>query len=281
MYETVIDANSLAKILPNESWVIVDCRFDLSAPDAGYNAYLDSHLPGAVYAHLARDLSGPPITNRGRHPLPTADAMCRLFSRLGIGNDMQVIVYDDAGGSFCARLWWMLRYMGHQAVAVLDGGWQAWNDGGRPLVRGVTANPTAQFSGTPKPEWLVDMSHVATAPRLIDSRDPARYRGDHEPIDPVAGHIPGAVNHFWRQNLDAQGRFLPPGEIKRAILAVLRGVAARDAVFYCGSGVTACHNILASVYAGLDQPRLYGGSWSEWCREPGRPIAAEEPLKND
>lgn len=273
MVNTLVDTETLNAHLDDANWRIIDCRFDLARPAVGYEAWLQGHIPGAVYAHLEEDLSGPPLTDCGRHPLPSADALTETFSRLGIGPVTQVVAYDAAGGSMAARLWWLLRYMGHERVAVLDGGWPAWQAAGMPQDPGEERCEPAEFEGSPRHEWLVTLADVGKAALLIDSRDPARYRGEVEPIDPVAGHVPGAINRNWQDNLDEQGRFLPPEELRQGLLATLAGTPPPEAVFYCGSGVTACHNLLAAAHAGLPEPKLYAGSWSEWCSDPGRPVA--------
>jgi len=278
MYQTLIDCEALSRRLGDPAWVVVDCRFDLADTGRGRKEYLESHIPGAVYAHLDQDLSGPPIIAGGRHPLPAAEALIAPFSHLGIDAGKQVVAYDDASGSLAAaRLWWLLRYMGHEAVAVLDGGWSAWQDAGRPVRSDVETNSPAAFHGQPRNERVVLVHEVFKLPLLIDSRDPARYRGEVEPVDPVAGHIPGAINHFWKWNLDANGRFLNSGQLREKFLSIFKDTQAGDAVFYCGSGVTACHNLLAVAHAGLPLPRLYAGSWSEWCSGPTRPVATGEP----
>lgn len=273
MCSTIINARELSGKLDNPSWVIVDCRYDLSDPGAGLRAYLATHIPGAVYADLQNDLSGPPITDHGRHPLPTPERMSNLFSRLGISREHQVVVYDAASGSVAARLWWMLHYLGHDQVAVLDGGWQSWLDAGLAAEQGEVRNSVEYFSGTPQQGRLVKIDEVLSCPLLVDARDPSRYRGEQEPVDPVAGHIPGAINHFWKNNLDEQGMFRTSIYLQQKYLDFYAGIPPHETVFYCGSGVTACHNVLAAVHAGLPWPRLYVGSWSEWCTDPGRPIA--------
>ena len=272
MQSSIIDVHELRENIDNPLWIIVDCRFDLSDPDAGYRAYLESHIPGAVYVDLNNDLSGPAITDHGRHPMPAADRMNNLFSTLGISHDSVVVAYDASCGSLAARLWWMLRYMGHAGAAVLDGGWQVWLEAGFGVEQEERRNPGVDFNGSPHRDWLVELNNILSFPLLVDAREPARYRGEQEPIDPVAGHIPGAVNHYWRDNLDEQGRFLPARQLMQQYLGIYAGIPPQDAVFYCGSGVTACHNILAAVHAGLPWPRLYAGSWSEWCADPERPI---------
>jgi thiosulfate/3-mercaptopyruvate sulfurtransferase len=273
MYESLVNCATLARNVADPAWVVVDCRFDLSDPEAGRRAYRHRHIAGAAYAHLDHDLCGPPLTNKGRHPLPTAEALEQALGRLGIDETRQVVAYDDMGGAMAARLWWLLRYMGHGAVALLDGGWQAWEAAGLPTAGGETRPAPRAFGGAPRSEWLVPIEGVAQARLLIDSRDPARYRGEVEPLDPVAGHIPGAINYCWKRNLDADGRFLAPAALRAQLESLLAGTPSREAVFYCGSGVTACHNLVALVHAGLPDARLYAGSWSEWCTDPGRPVA--------
>ncbi len=273
MHTTLIDCATLHGSLGHPEWKVVDCRFDLADTTAGRRAYLEAHVPGARYADLDLDLSGPKRAGTGRHPLPAAAQMREVFGRLGIERHAQVVAYDAAGGMLAAaRFWWMLRYMGHDAVAVLDGGWAAWLAAGFPTEAGDRSVEPARFEGAPRSERVVRTDAVLHARPLIDARDPARYSGEVEPIDPVAGHIPGAANHFCRNNLDASGRFRPREEL-RAVLAPLLESAPSPATFYCGSGVTACHDILASVHAGYAEPRLYPGSWSEWCADPSRPVA--------
>ena len=272
MYSTVIDLNVLKDHCNDPDWVIIDCRYDLADKNAGRNAYMESHIPGAIYADLHDDLSGPPVTNKGRHPLPTPDALNQIFSRLGISNECQVIAYDGVGGSFAARLWWMLRYMGHEAVAVLDGGWQAWLQSNSKTRQGQESRPSTRFQGQDREEWVVKVENVANANLLVDSRDPARYAGEMEPVDRVAGHIPGAINHFWKDNLEKNGNFKDSEQLREEFLGFIGNITPGVVVFYCGSGVTACHNLLAASHASLDMPRLYAGSWSEWCADPKRPV---------
>jgi thiosulfate/3-mercaptopyruvate sulfurtransferase len=215
------------------------------------------------------------VTDHGRHPLPTPEALIALFSRLGIDAKQQVVTYDHVGGAFAARLWWQLRYMGHEAVAVLDGGWAAWVASGQAVRAGVELPEALPFAGRPALHQRVLLAEVrAGVPLLVDARAPARYRGDEEPMDPRAGHIPGALNHFFRLNLDESGHFLAPAALREGLERSLGGRSlTEDPVFYCGSGVTACHNILAAVQAGMALPRLYAGSWSEWSRNPALPVA--------
>lgn len=273
MFKTLISVDTLKQHLGDANFVIVDCRFDLSRPEAGREAYFASHVPGAVYAHLDEDLSGVSGLSKGRHPLPSSQAMAVLFSRLGIDETKQVVVYDSSEGSVCARLWWMLRFMRHEGVALLDGGWLAWIGAGLLHRSGAESNAAVLFEGQPRPDRLARIEEIASLGLLVDSRDPARYRGEHEPIDPVAGHIPGAINHFWRENLDPSGRFLSPTQLRECFQRVTKKTPTQEVVFYCGSGVTACHHIVAAVHSGLPEPRLYAGSWSEWCSDPQRPVA--------
>jgi thiosulfate/3-mercaptopyruvate sulfurtransferase len=278
MYTTLIDANTVHENLDRPNWLIVDCRYDLTDKSYGRNAYLESHIPGAVYADLHDDLSGPPVTDYGRHPLPTSNLLNTLFKRLGISGTTQVVAYDHVYGSFAARLWWLLRYMGHDAVAVLDGGWQAWLEADLPIQSGEQTNKPGDFQGNARTEWLVTVDQVPAAGLLIDSRDPVRYRGESEPLDRAAGHIPGAINHFWKDNLDSRGYFKDSKQILKEFQGFLAETTPSEAVFYCGSGVTACHNLLAAAHAGLPAPKLYAGSWSDWCSVPERQVATgDEP----
>ena len=272
VYNTLVTADQVAERLGDRDWVIVDCRYDLMNPAAGRADHETAHVPGARYAHLSDDLSGPPLTDHGRHPLPSASAMTALFSRLGIANESQVAVYDQSDGAIAARLWWMLRYMDHDRAAVMDGGFEAWRAGGFPTEAGPVAETSAHFNGTPRREWLVTVDQVPAARCLIDARLAPRYRGEQEPLDPVAGHIPGARNLPYRDNVDDRGRFLPSADIARSFARTLGAAAPEEAVYYCGSGVTACHLLLAAAHAGLPAGKLYAGSWSDWCSDPGRPM---------
>ncbi len=272
-YTTLITCDSLAQNLSSPDWVIVDCRFNLAATEEGRQMYLQTHVPSAVYAHLDDDLSGPPVTDNGRHPLPSQEALTALFGRLGIDARKQVVVYDDANGAIASRLWWMLRYAGHDGVAVLDGGWSAWQAGNYPTQVGNETNSAVTFTPEWRAEWLVQIDAVPPLPLLVDSRAPERYRGEIEPLDARPGHIPGAVNYFFQWNWDANGRYLPPEQIRSGFESLLGETPAEETTFYCGSGVTACANLLALAYAGMGNGRLYVGSWSEWSRDPSRPVA--------
>ena len=243
--------------------------------------YQQGHIPGAVYAHLDHDLAAPITPTTGRHPLPGPAQIAKTFGKLGISNAGQVVVYDTVGGGFAARLWWMLRYCGHTAVAVLDGGYAKWSAESRPSRTGIESNPPTVFIPSPQPHMLATTAQVLqtlSSPEsiLIDARAPIRYRGEQEPIDPVAGRIPGALNRFHALNLSPEGTFLPPAELSTQFEALLGGRSTADAIVYCGSGVTSCHHLVALASAGLPLPRLYVGSWSEWIRDPSRPVARGE-----
>ncbi len=271
--DTLIAVDDVSRHLDDPNWVIADCRYNLMDVDAGRRAYLAGHVPGARYVHLHADLAGEPLTDHGRHPLPSAEALSDLFSRLGIDQSVQVVVYDDADAGVAARLWWLLRYMGHEAVAVMDGGFRAWTAAGLPLESGSKPIEPRSFKGRPRREWLVTLAEVPTQSCLVDARAGARYRGEEEPLDPIAGHIPGARNHPYRDNVQADGRFLPSEALKDRFRQTLGDHPPESAVYYCGSGVTACQLLLAAAHAGLPPGRLYAGSWSEWCSDPARPVA--------
>jgi len=271
-YLTLISAEDLHAQLGQPGWVVLDCRFDLASPSrVAREVYPAGHIPGAHYADLERDLSGPTTGRNGRHPLPSPSQLVERFSAWGIAPESQVVVYDDNSG-YAARAWWSLRYMGHSAAAVLDGGLAAWIDQGYPLAEGAEQPAPGGFRGAPHPEMGVPTVAVLTAPRLIDARAPERFRGEIEPIDRVPGHIPGARNYPWATSLGDDGRHLAPDELRRRLLATLDGVAPSQAAAYCGSGVTACNILLAMEHAGILGVRLYPGSWSEWCSDPSRPI---------
>lgn len=271
-YTSVIDVNTLFAHLDDSDWVIVDCRFDLMDTAAGERAYAAGHIPGAFYAHLDRDLSGPkdPAGHGGRHPLPAPEQMAAIFSRLGIGPGVQVVAYDDTSGHYAARLWWMLRFMGHEAAAVLDGGWPAWTAAGLPVAAGNMGVPrdaaSRSFQGSPRRDRVAAIDEAAAAALLVDGRAPERYRGEVEPIDPVAGHIPGAQNRPYAANWTPDGRWRSPEALLADFQELLGDTPPEEAVFYCGSGVSACVNLVAMARAGLPYGRLYVGSWSEWSR---------------
>jgi thiosulfate/3-mercaptopyruvate sulfurtransferase len=278
MYTTIIDVDTLYNHLSDPTWAVVDCRFRLDNPNAGRDLYVESHIPGAVYAHTDDDLAGLPAEDTGRHPLPDLDTFRDTLGGWGIGKDTQVVVYDDLGGAYAARLWWMLRYLGHSAVALLDGGWKAWMAAGHPTRSGEEQPAPAHFTGEPNPAMIATMAEVeqlvaqGKGNLLIDSRDPKRYRGEHEPIDPVAGHIPGAKNHFLGNNIERNQRFRTAADLRATFDELLGEQSPTDTIVYCGSGVTACQNLLAMSIARLEGARLFIPSWSGWVSNPNRPI---------
>lgn len=276
MFKTLIAPADLAPHLADEQWVIVDCRFDLADPAKGERVYLESHIPGARYAHLDRDLSGEKTGANGRHPLPTAEQMRERFGALGIGPGRQVVVYDADSGMHASRLWWMLRFMGHDAVALLDGGFARWMREGFSVRGGREDWRATTFIGAPREAWRVTADAVqqhlhAPSQVLVDARAAERYRGENETIDPKAGHIPGARNFFFQRNLREDKTFKSADELREAWQSLLADAAPEQVVMYCGSGVTACHNLLALEHAGLPGARIFPGSWSEWSSDPTRP----------
>jgi thiosulfate/3-mercaptopyruvate sulfurtransferase len=274
-YTTIVETADVAARLADPGIVIVDCRFQLADTGWGERAYADGHIPGAAYAHLDRDLSGPTTGANGRHPLPDPAAAAATMGRLGIGTGSQVIAYDQDTGAFAARLWWMLRWLGHDAVAVLNGGFAKWIAEGRPVSSTADAPGPTSFEASPRPDMLLTARDVAArigdpAWRLLDARAPARFRGDHEPLDRVGGHIPGATNHPYASNLDEHG--ILRSDAAARLREALGGTPPERVINYCGSGVTACHNLLALEHAGIRGSKLYAGSWSEWSSDPSRPI---------
>lgn len=272
MFTTIISSEELNQNLRSENWVIVDCR-----TGSGKDDYLQSHIPNARYAHLDNDLSGEIIPGKtGRHPLPSKTAAAQFFSTLGIGPHTQVVVYDDNHGGFAARLWWMLNWLGHEKVALLEGGWEKWQADNLPIHTELPKVIPTQFLIKESNFSAVDASFVENASKtsshlIIDSRTAPRYRGEHEPIDPIAGHIPNAINLPFPNNLK-DGKFLSKEDLKQRFETALEGQTADKTIFYCGSGVTACHNILAMKHAGLGTALLYSGSWSDWITDSKRLI---------
>ena len=281
MFSTVVSTESLAAQLDNPGWVVIDCRFTLTDTEAGRRAYAASHIPGARYAHLDADLSSPVTSMSGRHPLPDLGAFCARLGEWGITPGTQVVVYDDSFGSMAVRLWWLLRGLGHARVALLDGGLPKWVREKRPMSDTIPAVTPSTYPRPTRVDWGVDagtVDHIrqSAAHKLVDARPEQRFSGESEPLDSVAGHIPGAVNWVFEENLDLDGTFLPAIELRESYAQLLDGVAPENVVHTCGSGVTACHNILAMEIAGLSGSQLYPGSWSEWIRDPQRPVATGE-----
>ena len=277
-YTTLVSVTDLAAHLDDAGWVVCDCRHDLANTEAGRRAYSESHIPGARFVHLDQDLSAPLTGRNGRHPLPDPERFARRMGELGISNSSQVVAYDTSGGCYAARMWWMLRWLGHESAAVLDGGWDAWREAPHPITDQIPVIKAARFTMLRRADMACDAGYIVanlgkSRPRLLDARSPDRFRGENETLDPVAGRIPGAVNRFFKLNLDADGGFKPSSALRQEFNAVIGARVPSDLVHYCGSGVTACHNLLAMEIAGLTGSRLYPGSWSEWCSDPARPVA--------
>jgi thiosulfate/3-mercaptopyruvate sulfurtransferase len=277
-FKTLISTAELAQHLDDPHWAIVDARFSLADHDLGERNYLAAHIPGAVYAHLERDLSSPQVAGKtGRHPLPPPDAIAHTLSQWGIDAATQVAVYDDSSGVYAGRLWWMLRWLGHDAVAVLDGDWRQWQHEGRPTRAGVESRPPRTFVPHVRPELLVTAEEIEArlgdpSLRLYDARGADRFRGENETLDPVGGHIPGARSAPYAGNLDAGGRMLPPDALRARFEELLGDTPATEAIFYCGSGVSVAHDVIALEHAGLGMPRVYVGSWSDWISNGQRPV---------
>lgn len=278
--EFLTGADELAVCIDDRRLRILDCRFDLMAPEAGRKAWLDAHIPGAVYADLETDLSGPVTPATGRHPLPEVDHAVAAFSRLGVDSDTRVVAYDDAGGAIAARAWWVLRWLGHRNVTVLDGGLPAWRSLELPLESGARDVRRRQFRAAAHPERIVTTQEIvalldSTAARpLIDARDGTRYRGEAEPIDAKAGHIPGSLNLPYSACLGRDGTWLDAAALRERLAPLLGDDVRAPWAVMCGSGVTACHVAISGLLAGYREPRLYVGSWSEWIRDPARPIGS-------
>lgn len=280
MYTTLVTTATLAANLQAPDWLVVDCRFDLAQPAAGEAAYRAGHIPGAVYAHLDRDLSSPITPATGRHPLPDPERFAATLSGWGVSSTTQVIAYDADNGMYASRLWWLLRWVGHRSVAVLDGGFKAWTAERLPTGTEIPARSPSQFTARPNRELWLDAQQVQERLqqpdwRLLDARAPERFAGKVEPLDTRAGHVPGARNHPFATNLAADGRFGAPEELRRRYEQSQAGVSDDHTIVMCGSGVTACHLLLAMEHAGKPGARLYAGSWSEWIRDPRRPVASD------
>lgn len=282
MFETLIDAEILQENLGRSDWVVIDTRFDLMRPQLGMNFYRQGHIPGAYYADLDQDLSGSVTNTTGRHPLPDPQDFVVRVNRWGVHANTQVVVYDGREGAIAARLWWLFRWMGHRAVAVLNGGFAVWQAAGFRLEAAVPPERPGRFEPQIQPRFVVDTDFIvrellnkktqSSNYMLFDARAEPRFRGEHEPIDTRAGHIPGAVNMPYQHCLDQDGRFLSAQQLKVHFQLLLAERSAQEVICMCGSGVTACHLLLALDRAGFQGARLYAGSWSEWIRDPGRPI---------
>jgi thiosulfate/3-mercaptopyruvate sulfurtransferase len=282
-YTVLITTGQLTQLDNEKDLIIIDCGFDLSKPDWGFDNYKINHIPGALYAHLDNDLSGVKTSKTGRHPLPDQNVFLEKLNQWGINRNSQVVVYDTSGGAFAARLWWMLKNYGHLQTAVLVGGLQKWMRDGYPVSAGVEKPKRSVIPFIP----AIDQTHVVTTSEIeqlslnpafliIDARAPQRFRGETEPIDPVAGHIPGAVNRFHGDNLSLDGTLKPAELLRFEFDTLLQGRSPENVIVYCGSGVTSCHHLVAMEAAGLPGARLYAGSWSEWIRDPAHPIATGE-----
>jgi len=276
-WTTLIPPAELAIHLGDPRWAVFDCRHQLQDKTYGPRVYAAGHIPGARFADTGTDLSAPIRSDTGRHPLPEMDGFAAWLGKQGVGTGTQVVAYDDQTGAFAARLWWMLRYLGHETVAVLDGGMARWNQEGRPVTPDLPRRVPTRFTARPNPAMLASLDLVAAMSQkgsgvLVDARGGERYRGEQEPIDPKAGHIPGAINLPYGENVAPDGSFLPPDRLRQRFERSV-GADPAQSIHYCGSGVTACHNLLAMAVAGLPLGRLFVGSWSLWSKDPARPVA--------
>lgn len=276
--DSIVSTKWLAEHMDQEQVRIVDCRFQLGAPNVGREAYEQGHIPKAIYFDLEQDLSAPKGEHGGRHPLPELSTLATKLGKAGIGNHHWIIAYDDQGGMFASRFWWLLKYMGHSHVAILDGGYSKWVHEGRPITTEVPKFEETSFIPNVQPQRLVDMETVKqnigkSDVLIIDSRDHKRYTGEEETIDPVAGHIPSAVNYFWKGVLNADGQWKTVEELKRHFSHIPQD---QQLIVYCGSGVTACPNVLALERAGYKNVKLYAGSWSDWISYTENPISKGE-----
>lgn len=278
MFSTLITTNQWIERSRKANWALFDCHFDLTNPDSGVRAYKKAHIPGAQYAHLEQDLSGPAGPHTGRHPLPDPETFATKLSAWGVGPDTQVVCYDNAGGAVAARMWWLLRWLGHEAVAVLEGGWRLWTKAGHPVSTEIPQPSPAHFSPRPQKDRIITTEELEGLLenryfRILDARSEERFNGEFEPLDPVAGHVPGAISAPYWDNLDPWDHFLSPQALHTYYKDVLKGSDPQHTAVMCGSGVTACHTLLAMEVAGLPGAKLYVGSWSEWIRDPARPVA--------
>ena len=277
MSASLVTVAELKARLSDPDWCVLDCRHDLMDVELGRRQYAQGHVPGALFAGIDDDLSGPKTGANGRHPLPDRERLAAKFGAWGIDSDTQIVAYDASGGQFAVRLWWLARWLGHAKVALLDGGWPAWLAEAGPSSTEPASRAPRRFAAGDSLEGVVSAHELQRlladrSALLVDARAPERYEGRVEPIDPVAGHIPGAVNRFWQANL-ADGRFKPAAQLRAEYERLLAGRSPAQVVAQCGSGVTACHHLLAMHVAGLSGARLYAGSWSEWIADPSRPVA--------
>ena len=280
-FSTVVSTDLLAQHLDDPDWIIFDCRFTLSNTGAGAAAYRQGHIPGARYVHLDDDMSSVVTPTSGRHPLPDVKLFSEKLSRWGVDSSKQVVVYDDSFGSMAVKMWWLLRWLGHDQVALLDGGLPKWLKEKRPVTTVLPQISPAKFVVQLHKEMQASVAEVEQARQercrlVIDARPEQRFAGEREPLDRVAGHIPGAINWVFEENLDFDGTYLSADELREAYLNLLNGVKPEHVIHTCGSGVTACHNMLAMEIAGLPSGKLFAGSWSEWITDPSRPIATGE-----
>ena len=277
MNPILVSTEELQLHLDDPDWIVFDTRHDLGDVEKGRRLYAEGHVPGAHFLHVDDDLSGAKTGANGRHPLPDLATFASKMEERGVAPGKHVVIYDDLGGNFAVRLWWMLRWLGHDKVALLDGGYPLWEKEKRPTTRDVPQPRKGDFKARPHLGSVVDAPFIARfheepSIKLVDARAPERFAGLKEPIDPVAGHIPGAVNRFWQKNLNPDGRFKAPDQLRREYADFLGAVPPEQVVHMCGSGVTACHNMFAMALAGMPEGRLYVGSWSEWCADLSRPM---------
>lgn len=279
-YTTLVDTDELAVHLGDPGWVVFDCRFTLTDPGAGLRAYNEGHIPGARYVHLDNDLSSPVTERTGRHPLPDPEQLAIKLGAWGVDASKQVVVYDDTFGAMAVRMWWLLRWLGHENVALLDGVFPKWLREKRTVTKELPVIEPAVFKASPNNTMWISADEIqaltAGTGVVVDARAEERYSGEVEPLDKVAGHVPGAINLPWEDNLDLGGDFLPAGELRELYAPIVGQHAIKNVIHMCGSGVTACHNILAMEHAGLKGARLYAGSWSEWITDPSRPVKTGE-----
>ena len=286
-YSSLVSTEILSGQLNNPQWVVIDCRFKLTKTEQKEHEYLEAHIPGACYAHLDRDLSSPVKPGiTGRHPLPDISNCVECFSKWGIGSKTQVVAYDDAGGAIAARLWWLLQWLGHEASALLDGGWQQWIEEGRDLEKGPVNHLASTFKAAHPKNWVWNVREVfanlnSEDVLLLDARNVERFQGVRETIDPIAGHIPGACNEPFQVNLDSKGLWKTPEVLHLQYLERFPELPLKKVVSYCGSGVTACHTFFALLYAGFGDTFIYPGSWSEWITDSSRPMAVGEENQSD